>query len=168
MQHLQRGDIPPPDQPALPHNQTQGQDQGAGGSNWQSSAAVYMLAALLIIVIILFIIAIIVLLLRNGRPAHGFWGRMWRRMTRQTQNAGLGGAAQDTALVPMQAGVPGAVVQGPAQVPGVQNPLLQVPAAQAPAPQSQASRNQIQASNTGATTHSQTTNQVQGMENTGS
>ncbi|KAK5728237.1 hypothetical protein LTR15_001372 [Elasticomyces elasticus] len=152
MQHLQRGDIPPPDWPVLPHNQTQG--SAPGNPNWQSNAAVILLAVLICLVIV--VSYIIGIWIRNGRTAPGIWGRMWGRMTRQTQNAGQGAAAQGTALVPMQAGVPGAVVQGPAQVTGVQNPVAQA----------QALQHQAQASNTGARTQTQITNQDQGLENT--
>ncbi|KAK4954003.1 hypothetical protein LTR10_008607 [Elasticomyces elasticus] len=149
MQHLQRGDIPPSDWPVLPHNQTQ--SSAPGHPNWQSNAAAILLAVLICLVIVVsFIIGIWI---RNGRPASGVWWRMWGQMTRRTQSAGQRGAAQGTALVPMQAGVPGVVVQGPAQVPGVQNPAAQA-------------QHQAQASNTGATTQTQITNQDQGLENT--
>ncbi|KAK4890494.1 hypothetical protein LTR27_010775 [Elasticomyces elasticus] len=152
MQNLQRGDIPPPDWPVLPHNQTQG--SAPRHPNWQSNAAVILLAVLICIVIV--VSYIIGIWIRNGRPAPGVLGRIRGRITRRPQNAGLGGAAHGTALVPMQAGVPGAVVHGPAQVPGVQNAVAQAQAAQ----------NQTQASNTGATTQTQMTNQDQGLENT--
>ncbi|KAK3658698.1 hypothetical protein LTR56_001569 [Elasticomyces elasticus] len=152
MQNLQRGDIPPPDWPVLPHNQTQG--SAPGHPNWQSNAAVILLAVLICIVIV--VSYIIGIWIRNGRPAPGALGRMWERVTRRPQNASLGGAAPAIPLSSMQTGMPGAVVQGPAQVPGVQNPVAQAQAAQ----------NQTQASNTGATTQTQMTNQDQGLENT--